>query len=156
MNRYIWVVITLSSMLMVGVNAESLKEKKARKDALESVQKDTVDHVNEFCGTGIKLEMDWKSFEKAYTGGYTAGSAASYCGSIFEGIKNICETMGDDGKASVKKSIKTVKCSYKKGVSTKDFAKQLDLKSGTLTAQYDWNTANIADGAKEYLGGKLE
>lgn len=156
MNRYVWVLITLSSVLMIGANAESLKEKKERKEAIDSVMKDRVDYVNEKCGSTIKIDVDWKSFEKAYENSYGAGSAAAYCGTVFEGIQSICESMGEDGKASVKKSIKTVKCSFKKGVTTKEFAKNLELKGGTLVARYDWDTANIADGAKEFLGGKLE
>lgn len=156
MTKYLWVVLTLTSVLMVSANAESLKEKKERKEAIESVMKDRVDYVNGKCSTAIKIDVDWKSFEKHYDGSHTAGSAASYCGSVFEGIQSICESMGEDGKASVKKSIKTVKCSYAKGVATNDFAKKMDLKGGTLHAHYDWETGNIGDGAKEFLGSKLE
>ncbi len=156
MNKYLWVVLTLTSVLTIGANAESLKEKKERKEALESVMKDRVDYVNEKCGTTIKIDMDWKSFEKHLEGSYGAGSATAYCGSVFEGIQSICESMGDDGKASVKKSIKSVKCSFKKGVATKDLPKNMELKGGVLHAHFDWNTANIGDGSKEFLGSKLE
>lgn len=156
MNKYLWTALTLTSVLMISANADSLKDKKARKEAIEAVMKDKVDPVNKKCGTEIKIDVDWKSFDNTYEKGHTPRSAASYCGSVFKGIQSICESMGEEGKASVKKSIQTVKCSYAKGVATKDFAKKLELTDGTLHAQYDWGTGNIGEGAKEFLGGKLE
>ncbi len=119
----------------------------------ELLATDNLERTNKACGSTIKASLDWKSFNGKFEGSHTHSSAAYYCRSVLDGIRNVCSD--DLGKEAVQGAVKTLTCRFDASI-TKDkigrygpeFKKG---KNGELLATYGWDTGNISDGTKAWL-----
>jgi hypothetical protein len=115
--------------------------------------------MNHQCGSKITATYDLKS----EVGGREPGTGYEYCQSVLDGVADACKD--EDAKAIVVAKLKTVSCkmdaqSSKKmhEVSEKTrVLKFLDISfaNGTLSAVYDFNTANIDSETAEFVGIQL-
>lgn len=134
---------------------ESLKEQKEAKEHNDSL-KEGVDALNQACGTKIRATVDFKSFKPGYKDSYDAAVAVNYCKTSMDGIRYVCDG-GDAEKKSVQKSVDVVNCKYDAKMTTENFPKSgVKLSGKSLSIQYTWDTANLADGVKAYLMEHLQ
>jgi hypothetical protein len=130
----------------------SLRQKEFAKKQDEYFKKE-VDLANEKCGIKLNAKIDWESFkgevDKQLDGkdGYNY-SFSGYCDAPVGSMFGICDS--EDGKAAIKKRIKSYTCKY--GGEGK---RKIELKGANLTMWVDWKASNYDDYVKEYLGKTL-
>lgn len=152
MSRAHWILVLALTSVASTSFAQSLKDKKEIASADKTI-KEKVDEVNAACGSTISATVNYKSFK--FDDSYGHGSAANYCGTILDGIRQVCES-GETEKKAVKDSVKKVNCEFTAKMETKDLAKKgMKIVKGTVTATYSWKTGNLADGSKEFLMSAL-
>lgn len=120
--------------------AESLKERKANKEATEAFEKVVAD-TNTACGSSLKGEINFKSWNVKDT----ENISRSHCDYGLDQIRSVC---GDEeGKKAVKAKIKKYNCKF-------GSKRAIDLKGGTLTYTADKGIL-MDDFIKEYLMNHL-
>jgi hypothetical protein len=130
----------------------SLRQKEFAKKQDEYFKKEA-DLANEKCGTKIAAKIDWQSFkaeiDKSLDGKHESSySFSGYCDSPMGTMFSMCDS--EDGKAAIKKRIKSYTCKF--GGEGK---RKIELKGSNLTMWVDWKAANYDDYVKEYLGKTL-
>jgi hypothetical protein len=147
--------VVLFSLFISPVSNASLKDKEARGKGEKNLQKG-LDSLNKYCGGKIEAKIDWDSFTAHYKGSYQEPNAGSFCKTGMEGIESLCRK-GETEKAAVNKGIHKVLCHFKAGMTTAEFPKTgIKLAGGAMDMSFDWDTANMSDGVKEFLNGHLE
>jgi hypothetical protein len=134
--------LALTAVFLYGslASAQSLEEKKYRREQQESLKKENIDPMNEKCGTTIEVTIDWAKFNKKEQedGNF---STYSYCSSAPGQVASLCDDA--DGKPEVQKKIKKIVCTFGKRAIT--------LKGGTLTYTVEWAASNADDYVKTFL-----
>jgi len=133
-------VVALSLCMTSAASAESLKERKANKEATEAFEK-VVGDTNTACGTSLKGEINFKSWNVKDT----ENISRSHCDHGLDQIRSVC---GDEeGKKAVKQKIKKYVCKF-------GAKRAIELKGGTLTYTAD-KGISLDDFIKEYLMNNL-
>lgn len=150
MRFFLHLISIIVLTVAVTGSAESLKEKQEREKAWKNLDSEKA-MFKRMCGGELKMDINWDSFKDKWEGNHKPGSAVAYCGNVMSAAAHVCET-SKDAKDTVNKKLTKVVCSYKEGVTTKDFPKTgMKFDGTTLNVSYDWKTGNIGDGAKEFL-----
>jgi hypothetical protein len=130
----------------------SLRQKEFTKKQDEYFKKE-VAPTDEKCGIKLNAKIDWQSF-KAEIDKHLDGkdghnySFYGYCSSPPSAMFSLCDS--EDGKAAIKKRIKSYTCKF--GGEGK---RKIELKGSNLTMWVDWKASNYDDFVKEYLGKTL-
>lgn len=125
--------------------ATSAKDKRERKGA-EAILREPAQAVRQSCASKkLKVEMDWPSFRGAIRDNFSLGSAAGFCGTVLDGVRQSC--VEGDRKPAALRRLKTVRCSFRKEA----FRFQAELKGSTLYAYYSWETPNLAEETQAWL-----
>lgn len=135
--------LALTAVFLYGsiASAQSLEEKKYRREQQDYLKKENIDPMNEKCGTTIEVSIDWAKFNKKEQedGNF---STYGYCGSAPNQVYYLCEDA--DGKPEVQKKIKKIVCTF-------GAKRAIALKGGTLTYTIEWAASNNDDFVKAFL-----
>jgi hypothetical protein len=143
MNRFIIASLLTLGFLPALASAQSLEEKKYRKEQEGYLKEKSSDPMNEKCGTKIDVSIDWSKFKLDEIKSKNV-STYGYCETAANVIWHLCDDA--DAKPEVVKKVKKIVCKYggpgKRGMT---------LKGGTLEWIIDWDAANADDYVKEFL-----
>jgi len=147
MKHTIKIGIVVITLVAPFAFAQSLKEKEQRKREDEILQK-SAKEMNEACKTSIKVVGDWDTFKGALqdSQSHHVGLNCGYY--VLDTIKGLCQS--DEGKASVKAGLTTVRC---QGGGDGD----ISLKSKVLTfkTKVDTQKSDQPTIVREYLKNNL-
>ena len=144
--------ILLTLILSTTAAAQSIDDQrliKKNQDAFDAAIK----LVNEKCGTKLTASYALRSERPNAT--RPAGGGYGFCGEVLEGISWACKD--DIGRQAVAKKVKDVRCTFAEGSSKKmsqatgSYRPELSVTRGTLSAAYDWNTANVNVEVRDWL-----
>jgi len=130
----------------------SLGERERWGHARDEMQ-EWLDRVNTACGTQMSAAWDYESFRGHMEDDTTYGVNAWLqvaCEGAFGQVKDVCE--GGDGKASVKRKISRIDCSYGQKGKT-----HVELAGATLRCSMDPDAGHSAmeEAASQYLKSNL-
>lgn len=143
MNRFTVAALLGLGLLPALASAQSLEEKKYRKEQEAYLKSESTDSMNEKCGTKIEVTIDWSKFKLDEIKSKNV-STYGYCQPSVNTVRSLCDDA--DAKPEVVKKVKKIVCKY--GGPGK---RALTLKGGTLEWTIDWDAANNDDYVKEFL-----
>jgi hypothetical protein len=152
-EAYAWLTRRMETPWPNGVaTLEARQEKKRGERELA----EAVEGLNQACGSKIEASYDWSS-EKA-SPAKPAWQGFLYCRGVLDGLKTMCSDA--EGKPIFLENVKAVRCRFEAGASK---SKALDVNGGavlqlagtTVTASYDWLTANIDGEAVRWAMKKM-
>jgi hypothetical protein len=123
----------------------------AKQEKLEGEQRfaEAITAFQDKCGAKIPVTYDFSS-EKGFAA-RPAWQGFLYCKGVIEGLAAACEF--EHAKDRVARAVKAVQCRFEQGSfkKTQGSGAVLGLKSGTLTASYEWTSANLDSEARKWV-----
>jgi hypothetical protein len=137
---------TLIFLSAAGVFAGSEDESVTRAK-YDVEMKNLIAEMNASCGFAIEAKIDWDSFTGSDWQNY---DIASFCGAPVKALSNFCNAEKGNGKAYIRKTIRSVTCSY-----GGDNQRALLVEDGMIKNIVDFKAPNLEDFIRAAMIEKL-